>query len=41
MFQNFFGVENFLDQRGGYHNFLSSVFCLTVPKLFVVEPFSA
>ena len=27
-------------RRGGYHDFLSKLFCLTVPKKFVGEPFS-
>ena len=34
-----------MDKRVGgggreYHNFLSKIFCLTVPKTFVGEPFS-
>ena len=35
-----FGVsKNFMHNRG-YHNFPSKIFCLTVPKNFVGEPFS-
>ena len=32
----------FMDKRGGgeYEDFLSKIFCLTVPKKFVEEPFS-
>ena len=34
-----------MDKEGGggreYHNFLSKIFCLTVPKNFVEEPFCA
>ena len=30
---------NFMHNRG-YHNFLSKIFCLTVPKNFAKEPFS-
>ena len=33
--------KNVRDKRGGeYHNFPSKIFCLTVPKDFVEEPFS-
>ena len=39
-----FPVANkFMDKRGGggeYQNFPSKIFCLTVPKNFVGEPFS-
>ena len=28
-------------QKKGYHDFLSEIFCLTVPKSFVGEPFCA
>ena len=28
-------------RRGGYHDFLSKLFCLTVPKPSVEEPFCA
>ena len=41
MFQKISGTENVRDKRGGgYHDFLSKLFCLTVPKNFVGEPFS-
>ena len=34
--------KNVRDKRGGgYHDFLSKLFCLTVPKKFVGEPFYA
>ena len=34
--------KKFMDKRGGgeYHDFLSKLFCLTVPKNFAGEPFS-
>ena len=33
--------ENFRAEEGeGYHNLPSSIFCLTVPKYFVEEPFN-
>ena len=35
-----FGYRKSLDKRGEYHNFLSKIFCLTVPKIFVGESFS-
>ena len=35
----FSGSENFLDKRRWNHYFLSKLFCLKVPKLFVEEPF--
>ena len=39
---NNFGYRENLDKRGGgeYQNFPSKIFCLTVPKNFVGEPFS-
>ena len=35
-------AKKFMDKRGGgkYPDFPSKVFCLTVPKIFVGEPFS-
>ena len=35
-----FGVSKKFMHNGGYHNFPSKIFCLTVPKNFVKEPFS-
>ena len=32
-----FGYRKSLDKRGEYHDFLSKIFCLTVPKIFVGE----
>ena len=41
-FRKFLVPKNFRDKRGGgYHDFLSKFFCLTVPKNFVGEPFRA
>ena len=38
---NIFGYRKSLDKRcGEYHDFPSNNFCLTVPKIFVGEPFS-
>ena len=34
-----FRVSNFFCMKRGYHDFLSKIFCLTVPKNFVGEPF--
>ncbi len=35
-------AKNFMDKRGGgYQDFLSKIFCLTVPKNFVMVPFCA
>ena len=43
-FTKFLVSKKFMDKRGGggreYHDFLSKIFCLTVPKIFVGEPFS-
>ena len=42
MFTKFLKSKNFMDKRGGgreYHDFPSKIFCLTVPKIFVGEPF--
>ena len=41
-FRSFPVAKKFMDKRGGgkYPDFPSKVFCLTVPKIFVVEPFS-
>ena len=41
-FQKISGSQKFMDKRGGgkYPDFPSKVFCLTVPKIFVGEPFS-
>ena len=39
-FTKFLIPKNVRDNRGGwYHDFLSKLFCLTVPKKFVGEPF--
>ena len=39
-FRNFLVPKNVRDKRGGgYHDFLSKLFCLTVPKNFVGQPF--
>ena len=39
-FRKFLVPKNVRDKRGGgYHDFLSKLFCLTVPKNFVEEPF--
>ena len=41
-FRKFLVPKNVRDKRGGgYHDFLSKLFCLTVPKKFVGEPFRA
>ena len=34
-----FGVSKIFMHNRGYHNFPSKIFCLTVPKKFVKEPF--
>ena len=40
-FRKFPVAKNIMDKRGGgYQDFPSKVFCLTVPKIFVGEPFS-
>ena len=41
-FRKFPVAKKFMDKRGGgkYPDFPSKVFCLTVPKFFVGEPFS-
>ena len=41
MFQKISGIGNFLWISGGweYYDFLSKIFCITVPKNFVGEPF--
>ena len=40
-FRKFLVAKKFMDKKGGeYQNFPSKIFCLTVPKNFVVEPFS-
>ena len=41
-FRSFPVAKKFMDKRGGgkYPDFPSKVFCLTVPKIFVGEPFS-
>ena len=33
------GIENFMHKKV-YYDFLSKIFCLTVPKIFVGEPYS-
>ena len=49
-FTNFLVLKKFMDKRGGgrgggggkeYDNILSKIFCPTVPKNFVEEPFCA
>ena len=35
-----FGYRKSLDKRGEYHDFLSKIFCLTVPKTSVWESFT-
>ena len=40
-FGNFPVAKKFMDKRGGYQYFQSDFFCLTVPKIFVLEPFCA
>ena len=40
-FRKFLVAKKFMDKKGGeYQKFLSKIFCLTVPKNFVGEPFS-
>ena len=39
-FRKFLLPKNARDKRGGYQDFPSKTFCLTVPKIFVGEPFS-
>ena len=39
-FRKFPVAKKFMDERGEYQAFPSKVFCLTVPKNFVGEPFS-
>ena len=34
-------AKKFMDKKGGYENFASEFFCLTVPKIFVGEHFCA
>ena len=45
LLEQFVVSENFGYRKkfciGGYHDFLSKIFCLTVPKNFVGEPFCA
>ena len=44
MFQKFFGSKKVYGHKGGkgdYTNFLSKLFCFTVPKNFVEEPVCA
>ena len=40
-FRKFPVAKNFTDKRGGYQDFPSKNFCLTVPKHFVEERFYA
>ena len=41
-FRKFLVPKKVWDKRGdGYHDFLSKLFCLTVPKKFVGQPFCA
>ncbi len=40
-FRKFLVAKNFMDKKAGeYQDFPSKFFCLTVPKIFVGEPFS-
>ena len=41
-FRKFLVAKKFMDDKGGgeYQKFPSKIFCLTVPKNFVGEPFS-
>ena len=39
MFHYFRVPKKFENLRGGYQDFPSKIFCLTVPKIFVEEPF--
>ena len=42
-FRKFLVAKKFMDKKGGggeYRKFPSKIFCLTVPKNFVGEPFS-
>ena len=40
VFQKFSGREKYyMDRKGGYHDFPSKIFCLTVPKYFIGEHF--
>ena len=41
MFQKDCGVENVRVEKQGYHDFPSKLLCLTVPKHYAEEPFSA
>ena len=36
-----FPVAKIIMDKKGFHDFLSDFFCLTVPKIFVVEHFCA
>ena len=38
-FRNFLVAKKFMDKKGGNQDFLSKLFCLTVSKNFVGEPF--
>ena len=37
--RNFLVAKKFMDKKGGNQDFLSKLFCLTVSKNFVGEPF--
>ena len=39
-FRKILAAKSFWIKRGEYQKFLSKIFCLTVPKKFVGEPFS-
>ena len=39
--RKFLVAKKFMDKKGEYQVFASKNFCLTVPKKFVGEPFSA
>ncbi len=39
--RKFLAAKKFMDKKAGeYQDFLSKIFCLTVPNIFVGEPFS-
>ena len=40
-FRKFLVAKKFMDKRGDYHDFQSKIYCLTLPKNFVEEPFCA
>ena len=36
--RNFLVAKTFMDQKGGYQDFFSKTFCLTVPQNFLGAP---